>query len=91
MTRRENSRNRRSPFREPNPLVLIVCGGEKAESVYFAALKKQQRNAAIRIKIREKGVDPVKLVHYAAKISDENGYDEVWCVVDVDSFDLTFA
>lgn len=88
MTRRGNSRSRRAPFRRPNPLVLILCGAEKTESAYFTGLRKLRQNPALSIKIKEKGVDPVKLVRYAAKIRQEQEFDEVWCVVDVDNFDL---
>jgi hypothetical protein len=41
--------------------------------------------------VESKGVDPVSLVQFAAQKRDIVGCDEVWCVVDVDDFDVSKA
>jgi hypothetical protein len=91
MTRRENRRNRRAPVREERPQVLVVCGGKATEPDYFRGLKKERRNPAVRVVVESKGVDPASLVRFAAQKRDITGCDEVWCVVDVDEFDMSEA
>ncbi|MFI9452356.1 RloB family protein [Amycolatopsis sp. NPDC052450] len=93
MTRRENSGRRRSAFREQRTSVLVVCGAEATEPGYFEGLKRARRNPAITVKIKAKRGDPDAVVKYAAGMRDraEGTYDEVWCVVDVDEFDLDKA
>jgi hypothetical protein len=87
--RRENSSRRRAPFREPRARVLIVCGGVRTEPDYFDGLKQVRRNPAVRVKVLAKGVDPEQLILHAAKVGGE--FDEVWCVVDTDEFDIDRA
>lgn len=91
MTRRTNSRTRRAPYREERPQVLIVCGGEATEPAYFNGLKNHRRNPAVSITVRKKGIDPAGVVRHAVRLRNQVGYDEVWCVVDVDQFDLESA
>lgn len=45
------------------------------------------------IKVKTKGADPHTVVRYAAGLRNQAGdsYDEVWCVVDVDDFDVAKA
>ncbi|MQY22797.1 hypothetical protein NRB20_59190 [Nocardia sp. RB20] len=50
-TKRENSRRRRAPFREPVTLILIVCGGEATEPLYFNGLRRHLRNSAIKASV----------------------------------------
>lgn len=92
MIRRENAqRRRRSAHREPRARLLIVCGGEVTEPGYFIGLGRAHRG--VRLKIEKKGKDPASLVEYAAAIRRRYSelFDEVWCVVDVDQFDLSTA
>lgn len=91
MTRRENRRTRRAPVREERTQVLIVCGGVATEPAYFRGLKKDRRNPAVRVVVEAKGVDPASLIRFAAQKRDMLGCDEVWCVVDVDEFDVATA
>jgi hypothetical protein len=91
MTRRENRRSRRAPVREERAQVLVVCGGVATEPAYFRGLKKERRNPAVRVVVESKGVDPASLVRFAAQKRDILGCDEVWCVVDVDEFDISGA
>lgn len=48
------------------------------------------RNKAVKVEFVEDGVDPETLVRKASKHRElrSNDYDEVWCVVDVDDYDL---
>lgn len=87
--RRENSSRRRPPFREPRRQVLIVCGGTRTEPDCFEGLKRARRNPAVQVKVLGKGIDPEQLVAHARKIGGE--FDEVWCVVDTDEFDIAKA
>lgn len=91
MTRRENRRSRRAPLREERTQVLVVCGGKATEPDYFRGLKKERRNPAVKVVVEGKGVDPVSLVRFAAQKRDCLGSDEVWCVIDVDEFDVSEA
>jgi hypothetical protein len=91
MTRRENRRSRRAPVREERTQVLVVCGGKATEPDYFRGLKKERRNPAVRVIVEGRGVDPMSLIRFAAQKRDNIGCDEVWCVIDVDEFDVAEA
>lgn len=91
MIRRENTRQRRAPYRQELPQILVLCGGRSTEPQYFRGLKKERRNPAVRVDVRDKGVDPAGLVRHAASLRDARDYDHVWCVVDVDQFDVARA
>lgn len=93
MNRRENSGRRRAAFREPRRSILVVCGAKSTEPAYFDGLKRSRRNPAVTIKIKSKPADPATVVKYAADLGRRAGaeYDEIWCVVDVDEFDLDKA
>lgn len=92
MTWRTNAQARRAPYREERSQVLIVCGAKETEPAYFTGLKSHRRNPAISVKVKEKGgTDPEGVVHYATKLRGFRDYDEVWCVVDVDEYDLDGA
>ncbi|MGH3517464.1 MAG: RloB family protein [Haloechinothrix sp.] len=69
----------------------MVCGGRSTEPTYFRGLKKWVRNPAVKVKIAAQGVDPMKLVEHASVLDRRGEFDDVWCVVDVDEYDLTLA
>ncbi len=79
----------RGGSRAKKPVLLIICEGE-TEKLYFKELKSEVRLASINIVIpKTKERDPLNLVNYARKISNENGYsikdsDNVWIVFDMD-------
>lgn len=56
----------------------------------FKGLKNCSRNSAVHIRLKPKVGAPRDLVEHARRIAPANGedFDEVWCVVDVDDFDL---
>ncbi|WP_233225499.1 RloB family protein [Amycolatopsis sp. CA-126428] len=93
MTRRENSDRRRPAFREQRLSLLVVCGARATEPAYLEGLKRARRNPAVKVKVKVKAADPEAVVRYAAQLSDRTSgaHDEVWCVVDVDEFDLERA
>jgi hypothetical protein len=93
---RDRRPGRRTPFRDPRPVILIVCEGERTEKEYFEGFARARRNQAVRIKIaRDHGV-PRSLVEIAKTYKREAeaaakkqgdpylAYDAVWCVFDVD-------
>ncbi|MGH3924191.1 MAG: RloB domain-containing protein, partial [Pseudonocardiaceae bacterium] len=51
------------------------------------------RNPAVQVKVRAKGRAPEDLVRYARCIAPEGAdeFDQVWCVVDSDEYDLELA
>jgi len=97
MKKRDRTRNpgRRPPFRDPRPIVLVVCEGTSEEE-YLKLFAAHHKNARIQVRIsNERGV-PFTLVELAKKLKqesdnkakkqqDENlAYDSVWCVFDID-------
>lgn len=90
MKDRSTRAGRRIPFREPRLRLLVVCGGERTEPDYFRGLKGQLRNPAVQVRLKAKGCAPEDLVAYARNISPvgSDEFDQVWCVVDSDDYDL---
>ncbi|MGW0519325.1 RloB family protein [Crossiella sp. NPDC003009] len=70
--------------------MLVLCGGCSTEKSYFDGLRRSRRNPAVTVKVVGKGVSPTQLVGHAVKLRDQapGAFDEVWCVVDVDDFDI---
>ncbi|MGH3936853.1 MAG: RloB family protein [Pseudonocardiaceae bacterium] len=83
-------RGRRPAFREPRLRLLVVCGGQRTEPDYFRGLKVHLRNPAVQIRLKAKVCAPRDLVAHARRIAPAGAdeFDEVWCVVDSDEFDL---
>jgi hypothetical protein len=80
--RRPSGRNRRT--------VLVYCGAPRTEPDYLKGLRRHLRSSAVTLKVRGKGVAPIQLVGAAAAYRDQRpgAFDEVWCVTDVDEFDV---
>jgi hypothetical protein len=70
--------------------VLAVCCGQ-TEKAYLDGLKRVVHPVTLKPVV--KVGSPEQLVGYAAKLRDQGAgsYDEVWCVVDVDDFDIPKA
>ncbi|QBS42196.1 RloB family protein [Nocardia sp. CS682] len=85
MTRRENSSKRRKAFREPRTLILIVSA-KKTEPAYFSGLNRHLANPAYKLTVVGRHEDPSRLVRFASKYG--SGFNHVWCVADVDEFDI---
>lgn len=93
MPRHENTGRRRSPRADGRHTVLVYCGGARTEPDYLAGLKQQLRRSNVTIKVRSTGVDPAGLARTAAAYRDQRPavFDETWCVVDTDEFDIAAA
>ena len=93
---RDRKPGRRTPSREPKPVILIVCEGQKTEPQYLEGFKRACHNPRVEIKISDRHGVPRTLVEIAKHLKaerekaakqyeDENiAYDSVWCVFDID-------
>jgi hypothetical protein len=87
-------RGRRSPVRRSTRRFLVYCGGERTECSYLDGLNAAYRGGPITLDIQHKGrTDPRRVVEAAVRHAQNKPglYDEVWCVVDVDHFDIAPA
>lgn len=98
MGKRDRKRKsaRRTPFRIPKPMILVVCEGEISEPEYLKGFSKHQRNPRVQILIKENRGSPRAIVEFAktqkkeaekrAKSEHDDNllFDEIWCVFDVD-------
>jgi RloB-like protein len=87
---------RRDAFRDPRPIILIVCEGKKTEPEYFDGFSRACQNPRVRIELAPEHGVPKTLVETAKQYKrrgeieakrerDENlAYDAVWCVFDID-------
>jgi len=92
VTRDRPTRSRTGRTRSEIPRILVVCGGVRTETDYLDALRRLHPGHVI-VLLRSKGVDPAGCIRYAvaqSRVAD-TAYSEVWCVVDVDEFDLDAA
>jgi hypothetical protein len=91
--RTDASYRRRSGGREPRPVILIVCEGEKTEPSYFKAISHSRRISATT-EIVPRALQPTKVVQTAERKRIEFSYDRIWCVFDCDEhadFELAIA
>lgn len=72
-------------------MVLVVCGSENTEVAYLKGLRGLGANRAVDLRIVPRPKAPAQVVAYAIGYAKGREFDEVWCVFDVDSFDLTDA
>jgi len=94
MSDRFKANRRGTPKRrhQPRPLrttVLIVCEGKETERNYFEELKREpwtSRHFAITVK-RGKGGSREQIAQFAIDRKENSAvdFDEVWCVMDVES------
>jgi hypothetical protein len=87
---------RKQPFRDPKPIILIVCEGDITEPEYFEGLIRECQNPRVTIEIEPGQGVPKSVVDFAkqrkreaeraaSRQHDENiAFDSVWCVFDVD-------
>lgn len=64
------------------PFILIVCEGENTEPSYF----NQFRITSAKVKSVGEGYNTISLVNRALALSQQEKYDQVWCVFDKDDF-----
>jgi RloB-like protein len=74
--------SRNVDVREPKQKFLIVCEGTKTEPNYFRSFRVPKDV----MDIRGVGENPSRLVESAKRFSQEEEYDQVWCVFDRDSW-----
>jgi RloB-like protein len=92
-TRGEHALRRRSRHRPERTRILIVCEGRETEPNYFRDLRDEevvQQNFKVEIR-KGKGGSCVVVVEQAIaereKAARGEGFDEVWCVFDVEQAD----
>ncbi len=73
---------RESSVLQEKPKILIVCEGENTEPSYFNSFKLKSAT----VKTVGEGYNTVSLVRQAQHLSQEDNYDQVWCVFDKDDF-----
>lgn len=91
MARREPTRSRRPATREPSLRVLLVCGSERTESEYFKGLRSHVGARSVSVKVVERPSAPDQVVRYARDHCGRDDFDETWCAVDVDRFEVEGA
>lgn len=69
----------------------MYCEGKVTERIYLDGVKQRLRNAGVQIVVGPKHGEPLGLVKAAASHVEQagrrapRGFDEVWCVFDVES------
>ncbi|HVA45797.1 MAG TPA: RloB family protein [Pirellulales bacterium] len=93
---RDRKPARRPPFRNPKPVILVVCEGKNTEPQYIDGYKRHVHNPRVDIEIAPETGVPRSLVRVAKErkkaAADESdrqrdpnlAYDSVWCVFDID-------
>lgn len=89
--RRETNLLRRVDTRQERRSVLVVTNGVSTEVDYFDSLRREPWVTADKVKVKFVSGEPAAIVLSAARIRDENAYDEAWVVCDVDEFDIKAA
>jgi len=86
MVRRDNTQRRRPGNRQPRSRILVVCCGVRTEKQYLDGMRRHFRSSPVAVVVKPEAGAPSQLVTYAAKVwqRDADGFDEVWCVFDVD-------
>jgi hypothetical protein len=86
----ETDLTRRRDVRPQRLTLLIVTNGERTERDYFEELRGETWVVvALRVKF-ERG-DPDNTVVRAAQVRQDDEYDKVWVVCDVDEYDVSGA
>ncbi|MEU8244514.1 RloB family protein [Actinoplanes missouriensis] len=90
MSRRENADRRGRSRRPARPRLLVVCGAARTEEQYLQGLRDSIPNRAVDIAILKRPKDPAEVVRYAVQHARRatGDFDEIWCVFDVDEFDI---
>ncbi len=79
---------RRRPHLPGKPRVLILSEGTKTETNYFKGLKTANRLTSVVIRSLHGQPGPLGLFRRAAEeLSDDQGWDDVYCVLDHDGRD----
>lgn len=95
--RNQNRRSGRRPaFRDPRPVILVLCEGRKTEPTYLHGFVQTWQNACLQVRYGKPNGVPFSLVQRAKQLKDHAAeeerqkneafiaFDSVWCVCDVD-------
>lgn len=82
--RSQKSFQRRVATRKLRERFLIVCEGEKTEPNYFRRFRVPKE--VVGLDVRGIGANTSSLVQEAIELRSQDTYDQVWCVLDRDSF-----
>jgi hypothetical protein len=71
----------------------VVAGGQTEDSYFSGLIRTHAQPGGPKVKVRVRAQDPASLVRYATRAAAAMAreFDEVWCVVDVDDFDIEAA
>ncbi|ESX66038.1 CRISPR-associated protein [Mesorhizobium sp. LSHC420B00] len=87
-SRSEATFRRREGRKKGAPRILIVCEGEKTETNYFNAIRRERRISSARVRIMPSdfGTDPLNVVNYALDqfLKEDKAFDLVYAVFDRD-------
>jgi len=87
-SRSETTFRRREGRKKGAPRILIVCEGEKTETNYFNAIRRERRISSARVRIMPSdfGTDPLNVVNYALDqfLKEDKAFDLVYAVFDRD-------
>jgi hypothetical protein len=86
--RRDNAQRRRAGSRKPKDRVLVVVCGARTEKLYLDGMRRHFRDSPVAIEVRSDAGSPSQPIDHAVKLwaRDRDGFDQVWCVFDVDEF-----
>jgi hypothetical protein len=87
---RETDLRRRSGIRPSRDTVLLLTNGTSTERRYFDGLRFEPW-IQVTMQIATRSAEPDVLVDKAIALQEENDYDQVWVVCDVDEFDVSSA
>ncbi|MFI6267785.1 RloB family protein [Micromonospora zamorensis] len=82
---------RRQPGTRPErKTYLVCCEGENTETLYFKGLRRELRAGNVRIEVFSGRGEPYGVIEKAIAeanraAAQDDGYDEIWCVFDVEA------
>ncbi|MEU0516947.1 RloB family protein [Streptosporangium sp. NPDC006007] len=86
---RETDLGRRKAFKDSGSTILVLSNGKNTEKQYLGALKRERWGQPFHISF--KNYAPLALVDHGISEKINSGYDHVWCVCDVDNFNVADA
>ena len=79
---------RKTNYRDPKKVVILVCQGAETEPIYFNNFRKKDCHIAINIH-REAGKDPITITKTAKYLKNDQYegaiIERIFCIYDVDN------